>query len=47
MCLDNGGIKNWIKSIDPSLKERVQKLECTRLEVSVELGRLYFGICER
>lgn len=42
--LDICGIKNLIKSLDPTLKE--QKKECTRLEVSVEEGRLYFGLCE-
>lgn len=39
MCLDNCRIKNLIKSLDPSLKEPLQKKECTRLEVSVEEGQ--------
>lgn len=40
MCLDNRGIKNLIKPLDPSLKEQVQqKKEYRRPEVSVEEGR--------
>lgn len=47
MCLDNRGIKkkNQIKSIDPSPHEEE---ECkTKVEVSVEEGRLHFGVCKR